>query len=161
MARPFKGVTFWDRVWLKVRISELDCIEYTGPLDDCGYGRINRNGKLVRIHREVWEFNHGPIPKGLCVRHSCDNPACININHLLIGTHAENMRDKSERGRVVSSPGSSNGSAKLDESGVAEIKRRLDSGETCAAIARDYPVSESNIRHIKKGRKWAHVSYGS
>lgn len=157
MARPCKGVTFWDRVWTKVRISEHDCIEYTGPTDGCGYGRINRDGKLVRLHREVWEFNYGKIPSGMCVRHSCDNPSCVNINHLNIGTHADNMRDKAKRKRVWNMTGSLSHSAKLHENDIPVIRARIESGEKCYAIARDYKVSGETILAIKHKRTWKHV----
>ncbi len=55
--------------------------------------------RQVLHHRQVWAEVNGPIPAGMMVRHTCDNPPCININHLLIGTQTDNMRDMMERGR--------------------------------------------------------------
>ena len=72
------------------------CIEFEGCRDPGGYGRIHR-GELA--HRAAWAAVHGPIPKGAHVLHSCDNPPCINVEHLSLGTHTENVRQMHARGR--------------------------------------------------------------
>ena len=77
-------------------MSTDECIEWDGPRTQKGYGWVRRH---VYAHRDAWAKAHGPIPKGLEVRHKCDNPPCINIEHLEIGTRADNMRDMMERGR--------------------------------------------------------------
>jgi hypothetical protein len=83
-------------------LMETPCIEWPGALDDRGYGRknIKKNGKwvTVRTHRLAWEEANGPIPDGLHVLHRCDNPPCMNPEHLMVGDHAENMRQMMERG---------------------------------------------------------------
>ena len=157
MGRPFKNVTFWDRVNSQIKEDEFGCLEFTGCKDDCGYGRINRDGKLVRLHRAVWERDHGPIPAGMVVMHSCDNPCCLEPEHLFLGTQAENIADMDRKGRRKTPIGSQHSSAKLNESLIPKIRKRLVSGETCAAIGRDYKVTEETIRAIKKGRIWTHV----
>jgi hypothetical protein len=64
------------------------------------YAKIRHNGKNEFAHRYIWEVINGPIPNGLCIRHSCDNTRCVNPDHLLSGTHRDNMHDMSVRGRV-------------------------------------------------------------
>lgn len=158
MARPKNGVSFWDRVSSQMRLGENGCHEFTGNRDENGYGRIRRGDRLVRLHRAKWELCYGEIPPGMCVCHKCDNPPCINQNHLSLGSHQDNMKDRSAKGRCASATGSQNNSAKLTESDVVVIKQRIASGEACYAIARDYSVSGEAILRIKNGHSWRHVA---
>jgi hypothetical protein len=160
MARPHKGITFHDRVRAGTVINEqTGCWEWTGHKDECGYGRIQRGDRLVRLHRESWKDANGPIPDGLCVCHRCDNPCCINLEHLFLGTHADNMRDKAEKGRVVFNPrfGEDNPCAKLTSVEVVAIKRDLRHGVTRRALAEKHKVTVSNIDTIANGLTWRHI----
>lgn len=82
------------------------CWIWPGAKNNTGYGEIvgRREGKAVAVaaHRIVWEAIHGPIPPGMVIRHRCDNPPCIRLRHLQIGTQGDNVRDAVERGRHVS-----------------------------------------------------------
>jgi hypothetical protein len=80
---------------------ESGCILWMGSLDGRGYGQINDTTKRrpVRATRVLYEMANGPIPEGGCVCHSCDNPRCVNVAHLWVGTHKENMRDMFAKGR--------------------------------------------------------------
>ena len=94
-----------DRLWAKVqRAGPDECWPWTGAVDSDGYGRIGLGGTARLVHRVVYELEVGPIPDGMEVRHTCDNPPCCNPAHLLPGTHAENMADMVERGRHVPRP---------------------------------------------------------
>lgn len=77
-----------------------ECWPYIGTRDKSGYGRLPLNRKNILAHRIAYELAYGPIPDGLFVLHSCDNPCCQNPAHLHIGTHTDNMRERSERGRA-------------------------------------------------------------
>jgi len=93
----------------------------------------------------------GPIPHGLCVCHRCDNPLCIAVEHLFLGTQQENVADAVRKGRMAK-PGPI-----LDVECVAEIKRRLKRGESPARISRALNVAYTRIYDIKRGRTWADV----
>src|SRR5271169_284510 len=82
----------------RCRLAENGCWEWVGSQDAHGYGLIFR-GKCTRAHRVAYEAYHGRIPKGLHILHGCDNPSCINPDHLRAGTQKENMADRDERGR--------------------------------------------------------------
>jgi len=158
MPNSWSKRTFWTRVNEQLSARPNGCVEFTGCKDDCGYGRINNGkGKLVRIHRAVWERDHGPIPFGMVVMHLCDNRACINPSHLVLGTQAQNVADMELKGRRRSLRGVEHSQAKLTERAVLQIRAKLAMGSTCASIAAEYGVSEGMIRHIKKGRAWTHV----
>jgi hypothetical protein len=75
------------------------CLEWRGARDKDGYGLIRVEGTLRRLPRVVWELHFGPIPAGLMVCHSCDNPTCADIDHLLLGTQRANIQDMLAKGR--------------------------------------------------------------
>ena len=76
-----------------------DCIEWTGAHTADGYGQRKINGRLVYVHRLAWAEVHGPIPKGMLILHLCDNPPCYNVDHLFIGTQADNVADAQRKGK--------------------------------------------------------------
>lgn len=97
---------FIKRFWSKVTIGEPDaCWVWTGCRAKDGYGRLTRDGKSHTAHRIAWGFSNGPIPDGMHVLHRCDFPPCCNPAHLWIGTNADNVRDKTAKGRNNSPTG--------------------------------------------------------
>jgi hypothetical protein len=123
------------------------------------HGRISFGSgtKQPFAHRLIWASINGPIPSGIVIRHSCDNPACCNPRHLLSGTQLDNVRDRVERDRGTRNRGSKCPTAKLNELQVAVIKTRLICGARLTDLAREYGVNKSTIYDIKKGRKWSHL----
>ena len=92
--------TVEERFWSHVVTMPNGCMEWSGRVDRKGYGRVTVNGKHLAAHRFAWELANGPIPDGLHIRHFvCDNPPCCNPEHLLPGTHADNMADMVAKGR--------------------------------------------------------------
>lgn len=78
-----------------------DCLEFRGSRNNKGYGVLSHNGRKQLAHRVIWESVNGPISEGLCVCHTCDNPICVHIDHLWLGTHKDNMQDMVGKGRRV------------------------------------------------------------
>lgn len=125
------------------------CREWRGAKTKAGYGERRVNGRMVYVHRWVWEQAHGPIPEGMEVMHICDNPTCYLLEHLRLGTHAENLGDMAAKGR--SKQGETNARAKLTAAQVAAIR---DDPRSSSAVAADYPVSARTIRKIRSGDRW-------
>src|SRR4051812_22074657 len=87
-----------ERFWSKVDKTG-ECWLWTAYRDAAGYGRFGLAGKVQKAHRVSYELAVGPIPAGAHVLHSCDNPPCVNPDHLRVGSRIDNMRDKFMRGR--------------------------------------------------------------
>ena len=108
--------------------------------------------RWVRVTRWVWEQVNGPIPDGMVIMHTCDNPPCFLLDHLRLGTKAENSADMRDKGR--SAKGSRNGMSILTEDQVREIREMMAAGYMQKHIAKKFKVSPSTITSIKKGRRW-------
>lgn len=133
-----------------------DCIEWQGYREKFGHGRVKIKGKRYFVHRLAWEEVHGPIPEGLLVRHKCDNPPCINVEHLELGTHQDNVNDMYERGRDRAIRGEEHYRATLTDEQVVEIRSLWPhTGRSQQSIADEYGVSRalvSLIAHNKTRR---------
>jgi hypothetical protein len=105
-------------------------------------------------HQVSYEAYNGVIPKGLVVRHTCDNPLCINPDHLILGTQAQNVADREARGRRKDINGEMIGTAKLTAEKVLEIRA---SKLSYAQLAEAYNVDKSTIALIKTGKSWKHL----
>lgn len=132
---------------------EGDCIICTSHTTREGYTIITREGKQVFLHRVVYEMYNGGISQGLIIRHTCDNPRCVNPKHLLIGEHKDNVADMVSRDRHAK--GTSHGRSKLTEADVVTIRK--DKVSTNAELARRYCVDRRVIREVKAVRTWKHV----
>lgn len=131
------------------------CMEWTGHTCTSGYGIVGRRGKLCRVHRVVWEVLRGPIPGGLCVCHACDNRRCANVEHLFLGTNADNVADKVRKGRQHRPIGTRNPKARLTHDQVRTI--RADS-RVQQVIADEYGIQQTLVSKIKRGELWSHVA---
>ena len=120
-----------------------------------GYPRVNRNGKIVNIARLVLNRRYGEQPASIKARHTCDNTLCINPDHLICGTQAENVSDSVRRNR--NHKGERTGGSKLKERDVIEIKRLLSLGVRQKEIAKRFGVIRQNISLIKRGLRWKHL----
>lgn len=135
------------------------CWLWTGMLTHDGYGRIRDGKKRKLAHRVSWELHKGEIGGALLVCHHCDTPACVNPDHLFVGTGSDNMRDMVAKGRCPDNrgrmrPGSANRYSKLTEEAVRHIRARVMSP---ADYAKLYGVSRNTIYGARLGYRWAHI----
>jgi hypothetical protein len=119
---------------------------------DVGYGLFTENRKSQYAHRAAWAAEHGPIPDGKQVLHRCDQPPCVNAEHLFLGTGAENHADKAAKGR--STHGAKSHTAKLTEDQVRAIRRRFAAGESRRMLALAFGASYQSIKALLQGRTW-------
>jgi hypothetical protein len=133
--------------------TDTGCLEWMLYRNPAGYGQIRVNYKLWLVPRFVYTKCVADIPEGLIIMHTCDNPSCINPEHLRLGTHAQNQRDKMYKGR--GNAGVQNGQAKLTLEQVERI-RQLHSieGRSLASIGREYHVGRSCIFKIVHKLHW-------
>lgn len=136
-------------------IPETGCFVWLGSADDLGYGTISYRSKPTKAHRLAYQLAHGDIPDNLIVCHKCDVPSCINVNHLFLGTHADNMRDRDKKGRQYDRTGTKNGRAKLDLAKANEIRQLYGSQKISKAkIGRMFAVSAQAISDVIHNVRW-------
>lgn len=149
--KPRKRLSLADRL-ARNTVRDGDCIVWTGYRLPRGYGTLKFDNQWKYAHRLAWEETNGPIPKGMFVCHSCDNPPCCNPQHLFLGTHADNMADQKAKKRH--GYGAQNVRAKLTEEQARFI--RAQNGP-CCELAERFGVSKVTVRHIQRGYSWHHL----
>lgn len=136
------------------------CWLWTGAAMPSGYGQLIHNNRKLLAHRAMWERHNGPIPPGKNVCHRCDNPRCVNPEHLFIGSQAENLIDMRAKGRGSKPPrndhrGERHPSVKLTEQQAREIRATTGMRKDIAAR---FNISPTQVHRIQTGKRWAHLS---
>jgi hypothetical protein len=148
-----------ESFWRRVERGEPDeCWEWLGNVTD-NYGTLHRHaadGGRIGAHRFSYQIHHGPIPAGMLVMHSCDNPKCVNPNHLKAGTPKENMDDMAAKGRRVTvvPRGQASNLAVLNEHAVRFI-RSTDMNNS--ELGRIFGLTPNAIRAVRIRKSWAHI----
>lgn len=169
---------FWAKVQKR---GPEECWPWVGAKGPQGYGFFGMTGRLITAHRASYLLNNGSVPKEMCVLHRCDNPNCVNPEHLFAGTHRDNIDDKMLKGRQSKgeknrphnpATGARNGArkyperlkrgsahpcAKLDEGDVCDIRAKAGAGDSLVGLARLYGVSPGLITGIVKRTRWKHL----
>jgi hypothetical protein len=147
-----------ERFWSKVQRGKCDeCWPWLGWRDRDGYGRckVNRR-KHPATHLAIYLDRGEAVPSGLETLHTCDNPACCNPRHILVGTRRDNARDAMRKGRLRRREW--HGMSKIDTPTAILIKAKLREGIPAAHVARSLGVSHHIVYDIKRGRTWRDVS---
>ena len=150
--------------------TEKGCLEWMAFRSKENYGRFGVEGEMFGAHRVAYFIATGEDPRELLCCHSCDNPPCVNPEHLFLGTNADNARDKALKGRCKPprgerhglrlhpesiARGESNGNSKLTELDVISIR---SDPRPLIEIAKDYGVTRRNICKIKHRKSWKHLN---
>ena len=123
------------------------CWWWIGSLNLQGYGRLRHEGKFKKASHLFYELYRGEIPQGMIIRHTCDNPSCVNPQHLLLGTHSDNMRDMVSRGRHRKGYAP----PEIRKLTLEQQKEIRDSMDSIRSLAQKWKTSSRRIRRIKEG----------
>ena len=158
-------ITLYESFFSKTKMNpSTGCIEWIASVNRDGYGRFRGNN----ANRISWFLSKGKdilvtfemLPSKLEVLHSCDNPACVNPEHLSLGTHRENMREMVVRGRGKNSGllGEGVGTSKLNEDEVIKIRSLYSTGKfSQRSLAKKFKMSHMQINYIVNRKQWTHI----
>lgn len=146
---------FWDQT---KRGADNECWSWTGAKTKSGYGAFMVNYRYISAHRFSYELHRGPIPDRMFICHTCDNPACVNPNHLFPGTPRDNMLDKTAKGRGRAGfrgfPSEQHPRARLTWEKVDTIREQRRNGAKLIELARQYGISTTQVSDIARWRSW-------
>lgn len=141
--------------------SKTECWLWQGTLNDKGYAMLSiggRKGLYARVSRLAYYFEYGPFDESLKACHHCDNPQCVNPNHIFLGTSKDNTLDMYLKGRESLPPnfyGEEVATSKLTEEDVLTI---YNSTLSMDELATQYNISKTQIHRILTGKSWAHLN---
>lgn len=157
--RDNPGARIWPRL-----VKNGECMEWAGSRNEHGYGGMRVDGVAIKAHRYAYELANGPIPDGMDVLHSCDNPPCCNPEHLSLGDAKKNAQEMVGRGRhAVSrygtgylSRGESHGRRKLSNESVTYIRANPEH-LNISQLSRKFGVARATIRSVIENKTWSHL----
>lgn len=151
MPKPIRPLA--DKFWERVTKSQNGCWPFNNAKTESNYGYVVHDGKNIVASRVSWELHFGPIPDGLFVLHECDNPPCVNPDHLFLGTQADNVADMISKGRQSSpeqrsNPGEENGMAKVTDGQRDEMVRLRSLGWLRKDLAIKYGLTDGQVGRL-------------
>lgn len=147
------GASDRDRFYKKTSRAESGCLLWTAGVSTQGYGKFLLSGKTIPAHRAAWILEHGEVlsPDQFLLQ-SCDTRLCVEVTHLRVGTHEENMADRKARGRYNTSRGFNNPFARFNDAEVADMRLRIERGVSFQQIAQVYDCTWQYVRLIAEGK---------
>lgn len=136
---------------------ESGCHEWMRARNTEGYGYMTVQSMQLRASRLAWMIASGPIPEGMWILHRCDNPPCVNPEHLFLGGPKANTQDMLSKGRRPSRKGDLSPTRILSGAQVVEMRSLWYDGVRQCDLARRYSVSPACVRLITKGKRWQHL----
>ena len=127
------------------------CWIWFGAQRGVGYGAIKINGRVIDAHRAAYEIYKGPVPKGALILHTCDNRACVNPDHLVIGDHSQNQRDAMNRAGVK--PWRATRTTPLTSQEIAQIHSDYAGGVSERQLTRKYNVAATSLKRLLAKQK--------
>lgn len=153
-----RAINCADDILARCVQTESGCLEWVGARTSFGYGRVAdptvKRG-YSKTHRMIWALTFGPIPEGMVVCHHCDNPPCNNVEHLFLGTQADNNADRARKGRGRAPSGESHRSARLSDLDVAALREVAPTIGNYAELGRMFGISKQHARSLVLGHKRA------
>jgi hypothetical protein len=149
-----------EQFWPKVeRRGPEDCWPWIASRRPTGYGQLRRANRNLKAHRVSWELHRGPIPLGMVVMHTCDNPPCVNVAHLRLATQSANLADMraKARGSGGRMPGSANPASKLTEEQVIALRSEAAAGASFRALGRSYGLNKKTVAQIVRREIWRSI----
>lgn len=149
---------FYDK--LPDILDENFCWEWKGAIDVYGYGVLYYRDKTIKAHRVSYEIYYAEPLGNLHCLHKCDNPSCVNPQHLFAGTNLDNVRDKIKKGRCYTGnqKGENNGASKLSDTQVSKIRELYNSKKyTTLKLGEMYNVNRSTISYIVNNKTYKHL----
>lgn len=143
-------IRFWRYV-----LDPSACWEWRGARNPAGYGTVSDGGRKRLASRAAWELRFGPIPEGLHVLHRCDNPPCVNPDHLFLGTDLDNAKDREAKNRT--SRGVRHYNAKLTDEIVIAMRRAADEGKSTTEIGEMFGTTRFVAYKVISRQTWKHV----
>lgn len=151
-----------DRFLSSFDVQPNGCWVWTGMMAgaDARYGRIEVDKQKIAAHRYSYALHNGDLPLGAYICHHCDNPPCVNPDHLYAGDAFTNAADMVRRGRTngAAVSGERNKSARLTGATVKEMREKYERGSTQESLANEYGVSKSHAHRIVRRKLWRHVA---
>lgn len=142
----------------KFQATDTGCINWTGSKDNRGYAMFVNNKEAWKMSRVVYTYHFGDIEPGLFILHSCDNPACVNPDHLSAGTQRENMQQRHARNRYNTQPrGSEHARSRLSEFDIANIRKYWAAGMSQTKLGKMYGEAQPTIYNIVHGNTYSHL----
>jgi hypothetical protein len=147
-----------DRFWSKVsKNGNGECWEWTACKYQDGYGQFRVGESIKMSHRLSYQHHFGDIPNGMFVCHKCDNPKCVNPEHLFLGTHKENMTDMASKKRARGARGQSHHLSKMTPEKVKSLRTERANGASLNCLAKKYGISAPSVYNIVIRKNWAHL----